>query len=413
MLFGLALTRDAGYRVDPDSIERGAGWLSERLDEMDLRTRAYALYSLALAGYPERGASIEQSFQAAGLDAFSQAALALALHEAGEAELARELAGELEADALIQSGQSYWPSVHEDGYYYEKTMASTTRNTALALDALVKIRPESEAIEGAVRWLVAHRGSHGWGTTNETSFAILALTDYVVAQEEAEGPAEYVVELNGIEYAHGQLDTGSGKALIIIPADELEVGANDLVVGTGESSKLYYSLSSRIVRPQLRLDPAGVVGVERTYYDSETGRLIERAAAGQLVEVVLEIEMPTDGFYMLIEDKLPGGLEALNENLNSQSHVVNEWGDEFYYWQYLGYNYKEVHADRVSFFVTELSSGNHRYSYFARATHEGDFSALPAEVYAMYDLSLWGRSGSSVLEIFEVTEELVQASRTP
>ncbi|MBK8433047.1 MAG: hypothetical protein IPL28_17900 [Chloroflexi bacterium] len=67
-----------------------------------------------------------------------------------------------------------------------------------------------------------------------------------------------------------------------------------------------------------------------------------------------------------------------------------------YYWREYGYNYKEVFADRVSFFVTTLPDGRHVYEYTARVTHTGQFTALPAEAYAMYDLEQWGRSASDL-----------------
>jgi hypothetical protein len=98
--------------------------------------------------------------------------------------------------------------------------------------------------------------------------------------------------------------------------------------------------------------------------------------------------LPDRGFYLIVEDKLPGGVEALNESLNTSSHVQTIYGDPVYYWQDYGYNNKEVRSDRVSFFITELEAGTYTYSYLARATHAGTFSALPAEVYAMYDITL-------------------------
>jgi alpha-2-macroglobulin len=67
-----------------------------------------------------------------------------------------------------------------------------------------------------------------------------------------------------------------------------------------------------------------------------------------------------------------------------------------FYWQEYGYNNKEVRADRVSFFISELPAGEYTYSYLARATHSGIFVALPAELSAMYDPSLWGRSATQV-----------------
>ncbi|MDX1435965.1 MAG: Ig-like domain-containing protein, partial [Anaerolineales bacterium] len=46
VVFGLAVTDQAGYAVDEQVIERGVSWLADHLDGMDIRTRAYALYSM-------------------------------------------------------------------------------------------------------------------------------------------------------------------------------------------------------------------------------------------------------------------------------------------------------------------------------------------------------------------------------
>jgi len=92
----------------------------------------------------------------------------------------------------------------------------------------------------------------------------------------------------------------------------------------------------------------------------------------------------------------------LNEGLNTTSHEGTAYGYcydysncEGYHWQEYGYNNKEAHSERVSFFITELNGGRHTFTYFARATRAGAFVALPAEAYAMYDLTVWGRSASN------------------
>jgi hypothetical protein len=89
----------------------------------------------------------------------------------------------------------------------------------------------------------------------------------------------------------------------------------------------------------------------------------------------------------------------LNERLNTTSHVGSTLEEPRYYWEDYGYNHKEVYGDRVTFFITELAQGALTYTYVARATHAGEFVALPAEVSAMYDLTTWGRSASAGLAI--------------
>jgi uncharacterized protein YfaS (alpha-2-macroglobulin family) len=102
-----------------------------------------------------------------------------------------------------------------------------------------------------------------------------------------------------------------------------------------------------------------------------------------------------------VEDRLPGGLEGINEGLNTTAHDGQNasYGIDPYAWRYLGYNRKEIRDDRVSFFITELGAGTQSFSYYARATQAGRFVALPAEAWAMYDATVWGRSDSAVFVV--------------
>lgn len=399
VVFGLAVTAEAGYEVDPEVIKRGADWLAEHLSEMDVRTRAYALYSMAVAGHGDLGTTQALAKQADELDTFSRAALALALHELGATAEARQIVAALAETAVVTDGTVYWPNPNEDGHYYQKTMASSTRSTALALSAFARISPNHELEPGIVRWLMGHRRREGWGTTNETSFAILALTDHLLATEIATADTNYSVELNGQVIASGTLGRGEPAVSLEIPANEMVGGLNRLRIRQSGGGRLYYVINRRIYLPKAEIEAAGDVKVFRAYLDSETNRPVVTAEPGQLVQVRLTVEMPDDGFYIIVEDNLPGGLEALNERLNITSHEASAYEEPRYYWQEYGYNNKEVHGDRVSFFITELSAGHHTFTYFARATHIGEFVAMPAEVSAMYDLTVWGRSASSVFTI--------------
>jgi uncharacterized protein YfaS (alpha-2-macroglobulin family) len=125
--------------------------------------------------------------------------------------------------------------------------------------------------------------------------------------------------------------------------------------------------------------------------------------AGQLVRVELSVKLPDSGSFMLVEDHLPGGLEALNEGLNTSSHISAYQAEYDSYTQYLwkdyGYNNKEIHGDRVSFFITTMYSGMTTLTYLARPTTAGTFTALPTMASAMYDPLLWGRSADSALTV--------------
>ena len=246
---------------------------------------------------------------------------------------------------------------------------------------------------------MAHRRRQGWGTTNETSFAILALTDHLLATEFATANTSYSVELNGQVIVSGTLGRGEPAVSLEIPAGQMERGHNRIRLRQSGKGQLYYVISSQVYLHEAQIEAAGNVQVSRTYEDARTRRRINRVEPGQLVRVYLRVTLPDDGFYIIVEDNLPGGLEPLNENLNTTSHEASAHEEPRYYWRQYGYNHKEVYGDQVSFFITELAKGQHTFSYLARATHEGEFVAMPTEAYAMYDLTTWGRSASDVVTI--------------
>ncbi|MGD8604776.1 MAG: alpha-2-macroglobulin family protein, partial [Anaerolineales bacterium] len=406
VVFGLAMTREAGFEVDENAIERGAAWLQENLNEMNLRTRAYALYTLSVAGYGQAAQAEALYNQRFSLDPFSQAALAMALQLEGREEQAATIVDELYQSVETSGDQAYWDIGIQDGYYRKKTMASAVRTTALILSAMTRIGEyEADELEPIAHWLMSQRGSHGWGTTNETSFAILGLTDYLLQTIRSDAGGAYQVNLNGDDLGHGEFEIGATSVEFEVPSDGLLSGQNEISLDYSGSDSMYYLVTRTSLLPRAEVEPAGLLEIERRYVDPSTQRPLTSFEPGDLVEVQLSFSLSETMTYLIIEDHLPGGLEALNERLNNVSHVSSPESDfyegysPFFFWMDFGYNYKEIRADRVSFFVSELEPGEYTYTYMVRVTHSGTFSAPPAEVYAMYNLDQWGRSASTIVEI--------------
>ena len=403
VVFGLATIAEAGHEIDDQVIDRGVSWLNRNLDSMDKRTQAYALYSMAAAGQANITATLNLANNITGLDPFSQAGLALALHEAGESEPARDIIKLLAETATVTEGVVYWQADSDDGYYRRKTMASSVRSTALVLSAFSRIQPGHPLEAGMVRWLMSQRRNAGWGTTNETSYAILGLTDHLLATNfaETETDTAYTLFLNGDTIASGSLGRGAPSTVLTIPAADLSADSNDIRISQEGPGQLYYVINTRVYQTQETIAQEGEIVISRRYINPQTDDAVTTLRPGQLVMVELTVQMPRDGSYMIVEDNLPGGLEALNERLNNTSHVAIIPPGGWSHWADYGYNYKEVRGDHVSFFITDLPSGQRTFTYMARATHAGEFVAMPTEAYAMYDLTLWGRSASSSLTVVE------------
>ncbi len=422
VLFGLAMTRQAAYIVDDGVIERGATYLKTRLPSIgDARTQAYALFALALAGQGELSAAqqlADAHLDAHGplrsasgvfedarpqLDSFSQAALAIALHELGDEPRARLLIDALAGEAIVSDGAAYWDTGSEDGHYHQKTMSSSIRSTALALDALVRIRPDDPLVTRSVRWLMARRAATGWGTTQETAYAVVALTDYLRSTNELVAGSAYRVFVNDALVGEGALSAGQLQLTLSVPATQLRVGQNRVrIERSGAANKLYYKITRRAMIAGSTDEAAGPIQITRAYLDPKTNRPIDVVRVGDVVKVQLSVTLPDASWYVAVEDPLPGGLEGLNERLNTTSYAARlgyyEEGAEFFYQEY-GYNNKEVRDDRVVFFVTQLGEGQHTFTYLARATQAGTFSALPAQAYLMYEPEIWGRSASGAVSV--------------
>jgi uncharacterized protein YfaS (alpha-2-macroglobulin family) len=406
VLLGLAMTHDAGYEVDPGVIERGATWLKGQLDQMDRRTAAFSLYALALVGDSEvlETAQTLADQSLAGqveLDAFSRAALAIALLEWGDEGRPRDLVDGLVDEAQASNAEAHWPTGLQDGSYRQKTMASTTRTTALALDTLVRVEPDHPLVVKAVRWLQGQRQGKSWGTTQETSYALLALSNYVVASQQEAAAYEYQVFVNGEIFSSGRFDQASApRARLTVPASELRPGDNEVRVVKVGQGRLYARLTGHVYLEQEAIEAAGEIEVKRSFWDAATDDPLQwghQAGVGDLVRVKLTVRVPDESWYVIVEDHLPAGLEALNERLATTSFVAREHGDEEFLWRDNGYNRKDVFDDRVAFFNTHLRPGTYTYTYLARVTHAGTFHVLPAQAYLMYAPEVWGRSASDVI----------------
>jgi uncharacterized protein YfaS (alpha-2-macroglobulin family) len=202
VLLGLGMTEQAGFDVDDGVMDRGVGALRDLLPGADARAQAYGAYVLAMAGRPF---SVTLTLtDSLGLDLFSQAALAIALDATDDVTTTATLLDALREASIQDATTVHW-SDDVDIAYSRKVMGSTVRTTAMAADALARLDPESPLLPGAIRWLMARRQGQGWGDTQKTSFAILALSDYLLATRELSAGAAFQVYVNGELWQAGTL----------------------------------------------------------------------------------------------------------------------------------------------------------------------------------------------------------------
>ena len=111
----------------------------------------------------------------------------------------------------------------------------------------------------------------------------------------------------------------------------------------------------------------------------------DQAGAGDLVQVRLTVIAPTDAYYLVVEDPLPAGLEAVNGSLSTTSLTEQRsstpptsgkgGGDVATEPSY--FDNVEMRDDRTVLFATYLPAGVYTYSYLARATTPGPTASCP------------------------------------
>jgi uncharacterized protein YfaS (alpha-2-macroglobulin family) len=409
VLFGLAMTKEAGFEVDEGVVERGADALRRMLPEADPRVQAYGAYSLVMAGHTVTVTlTLTDALQ---LDLFSQAALALALDLGSDlvvgpdspAEMVAPLLDNLRETAIREGATVHWEEVGKDAAHAREVMGSTERTSAMVTDALVRLDPEDPLLPKAVRWLMTRRQGPGWGDTQKTSHAVMALTDYQLSSEDLATGSGFAVYVNGELWQESVLGQTDGAETLTLPFEDLLPGENNVTLVLGEegkarSGRLYYAGKMFLNRvPGDEGIPASSphersILVHREYRLKGSQVPTSEFEQGDLVEVRLTLDVPEESWYVIIDDPLPAGFEALNERLGTASHVAASDQAYLYQWEEYGYNRKDVRDERVSLFITRLEPGQTTLTYLARAITAGSFVALPAQVYPMYEAEAWSRS---------------------
>jgi uncharacterized protein YfaS (alpha-2-macroglobulin family) len=125
------------------------------------------------------------------------------------------------------------------------------------------------------------------------------------------------------------------------------------------------------------------------------------------VRVRLKITVPSTRYFVVLDDALPAGLEAIDLSLRTASTLpgpgarrgdddelnaeVTWYGSWDSGW-WSPFDHRELRDDRVVYSASTLFPGSYTASYLARATTPGTFIKPPAHAEEMYNPSVNGRS---------------------
>ncbi|MBN1993927.1 MAG: Ig-like domain-containing protein [Anaerolineae bacterium] len=424
VLLSLIEAQRAGFSVDEEVIFSATDYLKASLEApKDIKVawkanrQAFILYVLAEAGSGDMGRSVALFKERQKLDIFGRAYLAMALHLLDEeAKQIDTLVDDITSEAIVSATGAHWEEAQVDYY----AMNTDTRSTAIVIAALSRIQPDHPLLPNAVRWLMAVRENGGhWETTQETAWAIIGLTDFMVATGELEGDYAWQTLLNGEELGQGVINQENIDETTKLRMEISELLANTvnrLVIerNPADSSvsnspgRLYYAAYLTYYKPVQEvkaLNRGIIVSRQYTLVDDEAGQPVTGAEVGDVIRVSLTIIAPNDLHYVVVEDPLPAGTEGIDTSLATTSVASerpelsrtdrrNRWG---YGWWY--FSHAEMRDEKAVLFATYLPKGTYEYTYTIRASVPGEFRVIPTHAEEMYFPEVFGRGDGGVFRI--------------
>ncbi len=423
VIFALHHVREAGYAVDPDLLDRGIDFLAERLVAAEqlsttgtANRQAWILYVLSAAGWDgpvSRHAAVLIDERAL-LSHYARAYLVLTLAQVGRENRSIDtLVSDLYSSAILTASGAHWEEETVDWW----AMNTDTRSTAIILAALVKLDPSAPLLPNVVRWLMVARRDGIWETTQETAWALIALTDWMETTRELEGNYSYAATLDGRALYEGTASpqTHLETTEVIVPGADLDpVGGNRLTFSREAGpGTLYYTAHLSVRLPVEEVAPLdrGIV-VQRQILPAdcpleESCEQLSKVEVGETFQVRLTIIAPHDLYYVVVEDPFPAGCEAVDTTLATTSLTEEEprlyretddgWPWFYGWWRW--YTRSELRDEKLALFADYLPAGTYTYRYTLRAIVPGTYHVLPSSAHEFYFPEVFGRSDGRKLVV--------------
>jgi uncharacterized protein YfaS (alpha-2-macroglobulin family) len=421
----LALTRaeDLGYTINPRTIESAMRYIErlvkdvEKLDTASgVNRQAFVLYVLSEAGRVVTSFADDLVAEHRALiDPYAKALLALAYERSGAAgDNQAALLTDLNNSVIMSATGAHWEDAEQD----VGNLNSDIRGTAMVISALSQLQPDSPLLPPAVRWLMVARTAETWPTPHQTAWSITGLSDWMVASGELDAAYNYALNVNLQPRAEGSFssETITDSEVVAVPVSELlteDTNFFDFQRGEGDG-RLYYTLAldAAIAVDQISPVSRGMT-VVRQYFDAacdaqtETCAPLSQITAGQRVRVQLTVVVPNNRTYVVVEDLIPAGAEAIDPNLltsasGTEGTITAEGRDDLFgFWGWRYFSNIQYRDEKVTFLSQYLPAGTYQYSYYLDAVIPGIYQVRPATAREQYFPEVFGRSDGLIFTITE------------
>ncbi|MEM7250120.1 MAG: MG2 domain-containing protein [Pseudomonadota bacterium] len=344
---------------------------------------------------------------------------------AGARDLAENVTRALLDHSHLSSGKvSFNESVNNGRSQRILATPLRTQCGALAALTLPGAAPDSgELAEKLARTILQARGNRDhWENTQENLFCADALAHYASHYETTAPDMRLDVTLDGNNSQRATLKGVRDAAkTIVFPLSSHDDGqARTLRIqreGTGRvyfQNRITYALKTSSPKPvNAGIDVRREYSVERAggWEPIDGNTALKR---GELIRVDLFVSLPTARHFVVVDDPIPGGWEAVNADLGTTSRIdaekatfkpaADSWWHQHDDWQRYGrsrfsFYHHELRHDRATFYADYLPPGNYHLSYAAQAIAVGEFVAAPVKANEMYDADIFGIGAPTTIKV--------------
>ena len=396
-------------------IERGLNFLRTQVvfiqgltDPQVVNRQAFILYVLARSGTPDVSSTVQLYDQRQRMALYSRAFLAQTLYiiDSSDPRLST-LLSDFASQAILSATGAHWEEKEIDRWNWN----TDTRTTAIILSTLSQLDSKNPLNANAVRWLMSNRVNGHWKGTQETAWTLMALTNWMVASGELNANYQYAVALNGEQLGDGAATSENLRKSLELQVDIaklLKDQANRLAFARdGGPGNLYYTAHLNVSLPVEQTQPLDRgVAVSRSYYTlDDLNTPIDSAKVGDLLLARVTIVAPYALHYLVVDDPLPAGLEAVDQSLNTSPQSVDvpqqySWQDIFWRgWGWWYFSHVQRRDEKVVLSTSYLPAGTYIYTYLVRAGTAGVFRVIPTTAQEFYFPEVYGRGAGSLFTV--------------
>jgi len=309
---------------------------------------------------------------------------------------------DLNNSVILSAAGAHWQEENRDFWNWN----TDTRTTAIVLSSLSIVDSTNPLNANAIRWLMNHKTKGYWRGTQETAWTLMALANWIDKSGELTADFHYGVLLNGealgeIKVSSNNLDETMNFSINI--ADLLRDEPNSLgFVRTEGDGNLYYTAYLTLSLPVNEIGPVskGMI-ISRAYYQiDDLDKATTKAEWGELLLTKITVVAPNDLHYLVIEDHLPAGLEAVDQSLltSVQEGIPIHLGFNDLKrkgWGWWFFNHIELRDEKVVLSADYLPAGTYEYTYLVRAVTPGKFQVIPPIGWEFYFPDVYGRGSGS------------------